>query len=135
MRNKILKLIYKRLEKPTKDSTFNRSSPYSIDYVGFLLNIRRELMDFSLHFSDGQPSIFVKKRRTDTPWLIHKLGFGDMYRTTVTCGPLIFVLTPLEQEALEITLRQHHEKHLQLKFDHEFQQMKEKVNSRLNEYE
>jgi hypothetical protein len=135
MRNKILELIYKRLEKPTHFTTFNQWSPFTSEWAGIMLNIEYKLMDFRLDFSDGQPSIFVRTRRTDTPWFMYRLGFGNKFMTTVTCGPLIFVLSPLEQDALEAAVKQNHERHLQLKFDHEYKEMEKKVNARLDNYE
>ena len=59
MRNKVLQLIYKTLETPSKQSRFHSENPYNCYY--------EDEMDFTLNFPDGSPSIYVRARRTSIP--------------------------------------------------------------------
>lgn len=135
MRNKILQLIYDRLATPTINSTFSQASPFDNHWGGAMAQIQIKVMDFTLNFTDGQPCIRVRTRRTDTPWFMYRLGYGTKFVTSVSCHPLEFQLSQLEHDALEAAVKQHHQRHLQLKYDAEYLNMEKKINIRLGEHE
>jgi hypothetical protein len=129
MRSKILELIYKKLEEPKQYSIFSNVNPLIPEWVNPFH--QKHIMDFTLKFSDGFPNISVKTYVTLVPWFMYKLGFGVNMKTYVTCHPLVFELTPLEQDALYAAVKQHHERHLKIKYDSEFKEMVSKVTTRL----
>ena len=126
MRNKILELIYNRLETPTLNSAFYNSTPFGVDYYN-----GNQILDFRFKFPDGSPDIIVFQKRISDNRSIFNLFCKIKYETIVKCEPMVFTLTPLEQDALLETVKTHDKRHLELKYDAEYAVMENKINQRL----
>jgi hypothetical protein len=136
MRNKVLELIYKRLQNPTTKNIFHKVSenqwlepPFKDRYNSFIKNDR--ILSFRLKFSDGKPDICVYTERTDNVIFLKWYPFGPKFRTYVECAPLKFELSPLEVDALYAEVEEHYKKHLDLVYQEKFDVMSAKVLSRL----
>lgn len=162
MKEKILELIHKELENIggvnifhdsyTPGNFFNygpiREGRFCVkrncDVVEY---IRPDILDFTLKFEDGEPSIVIYTTHsfTSTETLYKTKYFGlrkfletnseYTFKTIVTCGHISFDLSNEENDELIELTKKSYSKYLSLKNENEDKRVLDKLNKRLKKYE
>jgi hypothetical protein len=164
MKEQILELIHKELENVGGENIFhycNTGSWYTEDYYSphkkSNFNVKTncdgsekievELLNFTLEFEDGEPSIRIQTIRNyqleEVPYKTKWFGFKKFlsiittykFTTKITCGHIEFELSNEETDELLKLTKESYAKYLSLKDKARDKEVSKKIKKRLKKYE